>query len=426
MPLLLIISCILLYFKIKKNNSIGIYLIFLQFVSMIGAILINKDYPIDTISKAVNLIYTIVILSIIIYPWTKVNKFNTVIVCDEVKVDRVTYVLIALLIMPFIQSLISAIYAYDYVDNIIEFRADQHYLDAFNATRPGNQKLFSISYLVVPLGGFMVPLHLYYLGKRRFILSIICLVLSLTAILTGLSAYSRSSVVGYVLSYLAMLYLLRKFIGVSLMSVIKKYIIILFGAIVFYFNMISLLRFNDYREYSSDLFGDYPVLFAYIDYMSMWYSNSMTLLDGYKFITFNGGASLFDVINKLNGISFLNLHIDTDSYINLRNKLWPVNYWTFNGFVCDSVFDYGYLFAVIFSLLYFAVVMRITKKINSIRIENLLLIYILIQVPVFSIYYSVVPGLVYSVCLFLPIYLYLIIGSSHKCAIDKHARREVL
>jgi len=189
-----------------------------------------------------------------------------------------------------------------------------------------------------------------------------------------------------------------------------KIAILSFGVLfVSYFVYISNQRFTQDNLYaesipSSSLIQD-PVLYSYVDYLSQWYNNNMYVLDTFDSKTFNGQTSLQPVLTLL---KYFNIgSFDSKEYLALRMKLWPLHWYKFNGFVAYSIYDYGYILAILFSGFYFYVVRRNMPKKNTISLVSLFVLVLLIQIPLMAIFYSTVSAIIFPVLFLIPIYFYL-------------------
>ena len=179
--------------------------------------------------------------------------------------------------------------------------------------------------------------------------------------------------------------------------------------ILSYFSFVTDNRFKDADLYSNSFSNDSliqdTVSYSYFDYLSQWYQNNMYLLDKYNYKTFNGTISFQPVIQLLRQLGLFN--DSAKDYMALRQELWPNHWYTFNGFVAYSVYDYGYILTIFFSLLYYYVVVKLKPIKSQISLLSLFLIVLLIQIPLLAIFYSAVGGIMMSLLLLIPISIYL-------------------
>jgi hypothetical protein len=413
MILLTYFVLILIYFLFVRDRSIALVFVLIHILSLTGVMFIGGSYSIDTIFKVFNLIYTAVILILIISPWTKVHDIAYIAAPSEIKVKRLTYVLIASSIIPFITfaivTVLTSIYLSDVNIDIDTFKYAEGVSDEFYYAMPINTTLFILStYLYYP-SIFLIPLHFYYLSKRKFKLSLVCFIFSLNFVLHGMVYFSRAALIHYVLLYFSFLYILR----MTLDSQTKRNIVRLSAVIGIltagYFMYITDVRFSKDELYAGaipiDSFIRDPVLFSYFEYLSTWYNDSMYVLNSYNFETFTGQISLQPVLSLLSHFGLLDYN--TADYMELRKSLWPLHWYRFVGFVAYSVFDYGYLLTVIFSLVYCYMIAKLKPLNNSTSLLDLFAMVLLIQLPLFAIFYSTVGGLLLPLLFLIPIYGYL-------------------
>lgn len=409
MPLLIYFIFILIYLLLKRNRSITLIFVLVHIISLIGAMFIDGNYSINTVFKGYNLAYTAVILTLVLMPWIKIDKIYTIKVLNEIKVKRLTYALIISSIIPFITFIAVSTVVLLNVDDINTFKYGEGVSDSFYYSMPINVKLFILSNHLYYLSYYLIPLHFYYLAKREFALSITCFIFSLNIILFGLTCFSRSVYVHYIFIYLSFLYILFNTFEIQTRRRVKKYVVTFGMLFAGYFIYITNARFANDKLYAEiiprDSFIQDPVIFSYFDYLSQWYYNSMYVLNSYDFETYRGQISSQSVLSLLSHFKLLDYN--TTNYMNLRQTLWPKHWYMFNGLVAYSVFDYGYFFTVVLSLLYCYVILKLKPVNNSINLLNLFVMVLLIQLPLMAIFYSSVGGLMFPILFLIPVYGYL-------------------
>ena len=192
-------------------------------------------------------------------------------------------------------------------------------------------------------------------------------------------------------------------------KMLKKLIFLTSSLMVIYFVNISIRRFTTDNLYTetipSNSLIQEPVFYSYFDYLSQWYYNNMYVLNSYNFKTFNGQISFQSILYLLGRYSIINY--DPSTYISLRQQLWPLHWYTFNGFVAYIVYDLGYILSIVFSLIYCLIILKLRPKNNQITILNLFLIVLLIQLPLLAIFYSSFGGIIIPLLLAIPLFIYL-------------------
>jgi len=411
MLLIILLVFLLLYFRNSKS-AVKLFII-IQIVSIAGIFFIGKNFPIDTGFKFFNVLLTFLILVLIISPWSRISNINTIFSNNPVKIKKLTNILLYISIVPFITFSITSFFVITRVTDINEFKYSEGVITSFYNNLPFiSAQLIALSSYLYLISFFLIPLHFYYLSKGLNRLSILCLLFSLNIILFGLTYFSRVSFIIYSFTYISMFIILRDSLKIETRKAIIKGLI-LFGAIVFvYFISITIKRFGDDDYYaniisSSSLIKD-PVHYSYIDYLSQGYYNGMYLLNEYKGQIFNGQLSFQSLLNTFGNQGIIRIfNFDTNNYYNLRKIIWPNHYYTFNGLAAYLIYDFGYLLAIIFSLIYYLVVVKLRPQNKKISITNLFVLVLLVQLPHSAIFYSSFSAIVLPLFIYFGIKFYL-------------------
>jgi len=348
----------------------------------------------------------------VVLPWGKIKNIKEFNPINELKLKHLTNTILYLSGFSFLVFLFITITLW------LTFSADQ--INAFKYS-PGTSidfyyslpgpivKFFILANVLYYLSYFLIPLHFYYLAKKQYRLSIICFIFSLNIIFVGFTYFSRIGTPQYLLIYFMFYLILNKTLTSKINKKIKKTAFVLVGLSLFYFVTISVARFESDKVYENKISSNSkvqnPVLYSYLDYVSQWYDNSMVVLNSYKSETFKGQLSLKPILSPLAHYDLVNFNKDNLKL--LRRKLWPNNYYTFTGLTAYSVYDYGYFLTIVFSLFYYFSIVKMRPKKNSISLNNLFLMVLLIQIPLMSIFYSQVGGIIIALLFYIPIHLYL-------------------
>ncbi|MBN9300158.1 MAG: oligosaccharide repeat unit polymerase [Filimonas sp.] len=407
--LLYFIFFLLILLRYGKKSSIALILVLLQIISLAGCFLINADYPITGLWDLLNLGFVALILTVVISPWINVYRVKSIDFANEKKVKRLTYFLLIISFFVFIVLIITSILVFSLVQDINEFKYADGVSTDFYYQLPINVKLFILSTYLYNFSYFLIPLHFFYLSKEKWALSILCLIFSLNIVLYGLTYFSRSVFVHYLLIYISFLYILYNALTERTRGIIKKVLISAGSLFAVYFVYVTIQRFTNDTLYANTIpaksFIQEPVLYSCFDYLSQWYYNGMYILHSYKFTTFQGQISLQPILSLLGQYGIIGY--DTMRYANLRQQLWPLHWFTFNGLVGYSVYDYGYILTLFFSFIYYYIVKRFQPKAGRLSLIHLFYIVLLIQIPLMAIFYSAVAGIIVPFLLMIPIGLYL-------------------
>lgn len=405
--LLYFILLLIIYFKSK---SVALFLVIIQVISLSGMIFINLDYEINSLFKVFNLVFTGVILTLIISPWRKMRDIKAVSVKNERKIKKLTKFLVGISILPFLVFLVVAALVISQVSDINAFKYSEGVANDFYYTIiPFNIRFFILANYLYYFSYFLVPLHFYYLHKGNYKWAFLCFLFSLNSILYGLTYFSRSAFVHYGLLYISFLMLFYGALTAKLRSLINKIIIVVSVLVGLYFVSITTNRFDNDAVYEEKIPLDSPVqdpaLYSYLDYLSQSYHNGMEILNAYDFNTFSGQTALNPILTLLGQYRIIDF--EASEYSELRKKLWPEHYYTFNGFVSYSVFDFGYIGTIIITLLYYYYVSKFSPKKSTVSLEDLFSVSLLIQIPLFAIFYSSISIIIIPLLFLVVINFYL-------------------
>jgi oligosaccharide repeat unit polymerase len=414
--LIYFIALLLFLLLYDYKPSLSINFVLLQIGSLLGVYFIGKEFQIQSSRDIINILITIFVLTMVIIPWIKSSGIHGIYCLNENKLKKLTIFLLVVSAYAFFVFLIVTLIVFNTVDDINQFK----YGDENSAnTNEFYQNLFLNFKIIVYarylylFSYFLVPLHFYYLYRRKKILSILCFVFSFTLVLQGLSYYSRVFVIIYILTYISFMCMLYNIMSVKTRKIIKNVVIILTILISAYFITVSVNRFgiNTDTSYSSSIPAQSKIKnvlwFSYFDYLSQWFYNGMYVLNDFKSETFKGQISLERLLYLLDRFNIISWN--PEELTLLRRQLWPKNHWTFQGLVAYSIYDYGYFGTFVLAIVYYILVRKFTKRIKNSKISILNLFYLVlfIQIPLFAIFYSSVGGIIVPLILLIPIAFYM-------------------
>ncbi len=410
MTFILIFFSVLLLLLLK-NKSLAVFLIVIQLVSIIGTYFLGREIEIETVGDYGWIFLIVLLLVLIILPWSNYYKVKEIIDIAPEKLKRITIFLIAINSIVFVVFLVAAIIVQTTVKDINDFKYEEGVSTDFYYNKlPFPPIFFNFAIVFYYFSYFILPLHFYYLHKKKVWLSIICFLLSLNIVLYGLTFFSRAVVVQYALLYVSFLLLLYGTLTPRLKKNIKVSFIILSVLSIGYFISISQQRFEEDTARSKiytklipvEAITQDPVLYGYLDYTSQGFFNGHEVLKLYEGEGFDG------VLTYESILGFISTPTQSYERFKYRQKLWPYHYsYSFNGFAAYTVYDYGILGAIAFCIFYFVVVVRMRPRENTIQLKDLFLIVLLIQIPLMSIFYSQVGGLFIAFLLWIPLWFYL-------------------
>lgn len=407
--ILIIFSFVLIL--LLKNKSLALLLILIQLFSVIGTFFLGRDMEIESIGNLGWVFLMIILLLLIILPWKNFYGIKKIEAFDKNKLKNITRFLIIINSFVFIVFSITTITVMTLVTDINEFKYSEGVsMQFYYKMLPFPTVFFNISILVYYFSFFLIPLHFYYLSEKKYFLSLVCFVLSLNIILYGLSFFSRAVVVQYLMLYISMLYISYSTIPLRAKKVMRN-LFIVFGTIsFFYFIYISQKRFDDDRNaskaYSQTIpvtaITQNPVIYSYFDYTSQAFYNGYEVLNLYNGEGFRGTLTLESLLSLVSDSK------QTYNRVKYKQKLWPYQYsYSFNGFPAYSVYDFGIVGSLLFGVLFYFIVNKLRPRKNVIRLKELFLIVLLVQIPLMSIFYSQMGGILIALIFWIPLNIYL-------------------
>lgn len=394
-----------------RKKSIAFFLVIIQLISIGGFFFMGRNLELDTVSDYFLVAIVAMILFLIVSPWKDYYGVEKIISFNDKKLKYLTRFLIVVNSISFVILLIIVIIVQTLVKDINEFKYGEGTNEDFIAANlPFPNSFFSLAVIFSNFSYFLLPLHFYYLYKKKYVLSIVCLVLSLNIILVGLSYFSRAVIVQYMSLYTAMLILHYNTLNYKVKKVLRLSFILIFTCGLFYFINVSVKRFEEDTAQAStysktipvDAITQNPVVFSYLDYTSQGYANGFEVLKIFEDETFKGTLTFARVLNMIS--------TPYDTYLRkrVRQKLWPYEYgYSFNGFPAYIIYDFGIVGGLLFCVIFFFIVKFLRPKNGSILLKNDLVITMLIQVPLMSIFYNQFAESIIGIILLIPIWIYL-------------------
>ncbi len=408
---ILLVYFFALFLLLLKNKSLALFLVLVQLISLGGTFFLGREMNIESTSDFGWIFMMMLLLSLIILPWRHYYKISEIGDIDPKKLKTITYFLIGINSIVFVVFLFAAITVQTLVEDINEFKYSEGVsVDFYYSKLPFPPIFFNFAIVFYYFSYFILPLHFYYLQKKKTWLAFICFVLSLTIVLYGLTFFSRAVVVQYALLYISFLILFYGSLSPKFKRILRMLLLFIALAGAAYFVNISQQRFEQdsarskiySKQIPTQAITQDPVLYGYLDYTSQAFFNGYEVLQLYRDEGFAGNLSFESVL------AFTSTPMQTFERMKYRQKLWPRHYsYSFNGFTAYSVYDYGIFGSIVFCLLYFMVVKRMRPKNHKIELQNLFLIVLLVQIPLMSIFYSQVGGLMIAFILWIPLWIYL-------------------
>lgn len=409
--IVLLIYFSFLFFIFLKNSSVALLLIIIQIFSVGGSFFLGRSLVIETLDDYSIILMMMILISLIVIPWKNYYNIKQIVPINEKKLKIITRFLIAVNSYSFIILFIIAVIVQTSVQDVNEFKYISGVSEDFIASNlPFPNVFFTVAIIFSNFSYLILPLHFYYLYKKNYKLSFLCLLLSTNIMLVGLTYFSRASVITFFFMYIGILPIFYGLIDKSVKRKIRNVFIIFGVAFFVYFVNITVRRFGNNTELSNSYgkmiptqaISQDPVTYSLIDYMSQGYLNGYEVLQMYEGEGFNG-ALTFERTNSL--FSTPNENYERLKY---RQKLWPYHYsYSFTGFPAYAIYDYGMFGSLIFCLIYFFVVRNRRPRNNVIKFKNIFLLVFLVQVPMMAIFYSEFTQYILGLIILIPFQLYI-------------------
>lgn len=399
-----------------KGRSLSLLFTCIILISIFFGFFLGRKLIIESFSDLSIIILIIFLLMSLIIPWNNYKNIKSISGINKLKLKKITIFLIAINILIFIVFLITTITVMTFVTDINDFKYSTGVAtDFYYKFLPFPPVFFNLAILFYCFSYFIFPLHFYYLYKKRYYLSFICFILSLNIVLYGLTFFSRAVVIQYILMYMSMTWLLYATLSEKVKKALRIFSIIVGAVSIIYFIDVSISRFKDdksaaakeyYNAIPVESITQDPVIYSYFDYTSQWIFNGFEVLKLYNYEGFNGEISYGAIANLADTFGIIDYN--TKEYSDKRKKLWPrPYYYTFNGYAAYSVYDYGIIGSVIFSFIYIAGVNKMKPRNNTIKLRDLFLITLMIQIPALAIFYSQVGVIIVTFIIWVFLYIYL-------------------
>jgi oligosaccharide repeat unit polymerase len=379
---LLVYFALLLAVSAIIRRSPALLLATIYVVSLACAIPLQSDYELSGVVDVINVAFVAAMLTLLIVPWRRFPYRVELAAPNERRVLRLTWVLLAIHAVGLVVFSTAFYEAITTVTDYSAFKSGGGSGELFG-NLPINHTVFLLSTYLNTTAMFLIPLHFYHLLRRRYLLSVLCLVCSLDIVLEGLSIFSRSSVIYYLMLYTFYLPFFawrfergqRRLVGAVGLAVMTA-----FGAV---FYQITNNRFGGYLSSGDARFATAAIenaeLYSILDYASQWYKNGNYVLARYSFQTFHGALS-FPIVETIANKAELT-KTSPDMVPDQLEGQWGDRYDKFVGLIPNLVFDFGYAGTVIFVLLYQLLLRSVRPVRGALSIGGLLVLGPLFLLP---------------------------------------------
>lgn len=394
-----------------RRNRLLLFLLALQVLSLVGAIVINKPDYLDNPKTFFNVWVVLILNLLVILPWKKSGHVTSLICRNEKNWRSITRILLIISGFTFLILLVAAIVVNIQVSDVNAFKYKEgESMDFYYSMLPFDVHLFILACKLYTLSYILLPLHFYYLsvGNKRY--ALLCGLFSLNIVLYGMTFFSRWTILQYAFQYFAMWLMCSQVLSMNLKKKLKKImgvVAIVAGA---FFISISISRFTDNKLYEleripSDSPIQNPTAYSFFDYLGQNNSSGMFLLNKYDGHTFGGSYAMSEIHDLFQGLRL----VGESAYDNLRVRYWGEFAGGFSGWAAYTVYDFGYILAFLTGLIYYILV---SKKGSKMTLSDFIKSSFLLQIPLCAIFYSWLSVVLFCYFIYFFIWLYLSLVSS--------------
>ncbi len=383
-----------LLFAAKSNNKAYYIFVMMQAVSLLLAPLIGRYVSVSSFLTLFNTLFCFVNLYLIVSPW-RFARFSYIRVKDEVYFHFFQKTLYKVLTITIINNIIVLLIVLIFMPNIATFKASRGFRELYD-TIPYFGILFRYTSVSRYIGVFALSYFIFYLHKGNVKKALIALAMSSSTLIAALAFYSRSQIVTYVLLLLcSYLYARRSFLD-KVRQRIDKYIRTVVFFIVVFFAIITVVRFSAMEYYGDRIpqssYIQDPIIYSIVDYTSkgfpfgidqLEYHEDKDILYGKQCVYSVGSALAFFKIIDWD----IEEYAETEHASFTKPKLSEENdEGSFHGYTCRMVKNFGYLFTLLFDLLFYTYISNRTQKKDSITFFVLVTLVYLMGEPVISLF----------------------------------------
>lgn len=402
------IYCILIFLKSDKGSLAR--LLSVIFLASLTGFMLLFDFGQTEMIDIVYSIWICVVVGAIVLPWKSFKNITTISEGNCKNVDRLGTILIIICILLSISCAILAYFVMTMVTDINKFK----YVDGasdFYYSLGIDMHGFILTTILYPIGYLLVPYVFYYLSNGRKFKAFLSFLGSMLPVFYGLTYFSRSHMTHFVMIYIAAFYLLHDVLSATVQRRIKVLMLAVgIGAAVGFF-AISISRFEDHeyntgnREISTK--NQSSTFVSTIDYLSQWWPIGQEMFRRFNGATMNNSIILQSTESFFYTLSFGVLPSHALERMKRREKLFGEYSGAFIGVGSYILYDQGPIFGIVLLWLYFVLVKKQKPSGSVLDMKKMLMVFTLIQIPLFAIFYSVFDLVLLTLILLIPINLYL-------------------
>ena len=300
MILFFLFVCILIY-TLRKGKSIATLLSILYLLSLGAAYLWSPSVFFTNRLDYQNILFLLIFYTLLILAWDKfyINSSLQLSASDkELKLYGYSKY-IGLLML-----LINLYFFYILSNTVTDYSDFKNGGDAafYKAQLPIRGLILTLFNWLSMMFLLILPYHFHFLSKGKKREAVIALLVSLNYVMVGMSSFSRSSMVIYILMYIILFIYFRKHIRLKFSSSILIPIVGVLLVVIFTLYSITINRFagdniNVSEAFvSNDAIVDDAVVNAQLSYFSQWYNKSEIWLPKAENLETTHGARNFPLV----------------------------------------------------------------------------------------------------------------------------------
>ena len=370
------IIMILLLNRYRKAKSVSRFFVLVLTITALGSYLVGQMPEFKELSDLINLFYTCLIIFLLCDGFKRYSNVTQITGGDNKSFELFSKIVLVFCLFSILIHGLLLMYVLPMISDFGDWKGDFDAQESFFYKLPIPHSIISLASILAAFSLFALPIHFYYLQKKNLKLAVWYGVASLSSIVRGLVIFSRSSFVLFGSLYILFLLLFFKSFDYKIKRGLRKMLLIpLIGAFVIFFS-ISSNRFDDTGvlkiEEKSLIKDDF--LYSFFDYGCQWFGDNFVLARDYKNEPLGGVFS-----NAL--INDFFLHIDVKE---IRTRLWGNRDTAFVGLFCIWLFDFGYIGAILLSLLFRTIAYKYRPRNGVITMNGLFVFCVLAVLPAMS------------------------------------------
>lgn len=389
MVVFFILLFLFLLIFLRKDNVSYIILISLTFFTFFIQFLVGRSFEYKSVRTIFNTCFICINIFLIIKPWSHAN----IIRVRNLNVKFLVYfkkILYGFLFLNLVLNLVILILVLIFLQDIAAFKAESAYLKLYDQI-PYFANIFRFAYTTQSLGYLAIPIFYFHLGNLEIKKALYAFLFSSSSLLAGFAFYSRAQIFTYTVLFIIYFFLIKKTLPNLIKIKVLKFLKYSSLCIIFLFLTITYIRFT-----AMDYYGDRipetsiikdPVVYSLFDYACQSYSNGLYQLEVFTDEKSLKGEQFFrDVYQILNFFGIINW--DAKDSQDRIDRAYNYDGGAFNGYTAPLVFNFGYITALLISVIYFISIRFRLKKKKVISIESMFFLILMLVIPTVSIFYT--------------------------------------